>query len=241
MPYIKKLDIFDLAKKAIEEEGFWGETELALDKTPAAAAATRVLPSSPEAELSALKKTMQDCHRCPLGNSRIKLVFGAGSPQAELMFVGEGPGYDEDRQGEPFVGRAGQLLNKIIEAMGLKRPDVYIANVVKCHPVSDPADVEQRGNDRPPSPQEVAACLPCLEKQIDIIKPKVICALGNSAVHHLLKLEEGITKLRGRFFEYRGIKLMPTYHPAALLRNPTLKKDTWADIKQIMAFLADNK
>jgi DNA polymerase len=235
MPYIRKQDIFDLAKSAIAEEGLWGESEIALNLKPQV---SKKPAGDHKKALAELEKNMLECHKCQLGNSRIKLVFGVGNPDARLMFIGEGPGYDEDRQGEPFVGRAGQLLNKIIEAMGLKREDVYIANVVKCHPVSDPTDVEQRGNDRPPSPEEVAACLPYLEKQIDIIKPDVICALGNSAVHHLLKMEEGITKLRGRFFDYRGIKLMPTYHPAALLRNPTLKKDTWADIKQIMAFLA---
>jgi DNA polymerase len=233
MPYIKKRDIFDLAKSAIAEEGIWGETEIALDTPP-----VKNLGGEHKKALDALEKNMLDCHKCPLGNSRIKLVYGVGNPDARLMFVGEGPGYDEDRQGEPFVGKAGQLLNKIIEAMGLKRENVYIANVVKCHPVIDAADIEKRGNDRPPSPEEVAACLPYLEKQIDIIKPAVICALGNSAVHHLLKMEEGITKLRGRFFDYRGIKLMPTYHPAALLRNPLLKKDTWSDVKQIMAYLA---
>ncbi len=235
MPYIKKQDIFDLAKRAIAEEGLWGEVEMCLEATSGSKAF-----SSKKEALSALEEAMLECHKCPLGTSRIKLVFGTGNPNAKLMFVGEGPGYDEDRQGEPFVGRAGQLLNKIIEAMGLKREDVYIANVVKCHPVTDPTNVEQRGNDRPPSPEEVAACLPYLEKQIDIIKPAVICALGNSAVHHLLKIDEGITKLRGTFLEYRGIKLMPTYHPAALLRNPNLKKDTWSDIKQVMAFLSQN-
>jgi DNA polymerase len=164
-------------------------------------------------------------------------VFGTGNPKAELLFIGEGPGFDEDHKGEPFVGRAGQLLTKIIESIGLKREEVYIANIVKCHPVIDPTDPEKRGNDRPPTPEEISSCLHFLEEQIELIKPKVICVLGNSAARTLLATEEGISKLRGVFREYRGFKLMPTYHPAALLRNPSLKKDVWEDMKLIRAAL----
>ena len=155
------------------------------------------------------------------------MVFGVGNPNAELMFVGEGPGGDEDLQGEPFVGRAGQLLNKIIEAIDLKREDVYIANVVKCRPP---------GN-RNPEPDEVAACQPFLFRQIDAIKPKVIVALGKFAAQCLLQTTDPITRLRGRVFTYRGATLIPTFHPAYLLRNPASKREVWEDMKQVRAIL----
>jgi DNA polymerase len=202
-----------------------------------ASAPVRVPAAAGGGDLEAYRKKIEGCTKCPLGKSRINFVFGVGNPGARLMFVGEGPGYDEDRKGEPFVGRAGQLLTKIIEAMGMRREDVYIANIVKCHPMIDPANPDKRGNDRPPTPEESAACIPYLERQIEIIHPAFICALGNSAARTLLKSDEGISKIRGRVFEYQGIPLMPTYHPAALLRNPALKKDTWNDMKQIMAAL----
>jgi DNA polymerase len=140
------------------------------------------------------------------------------------MFVGEGPGADEDRTGRPFVGRAGALLTKIIQAMGLERGDVYIANIVKCRPP---------GN-RDPEPDEISECLPYLEKQIDIIRPRVICSLGRVATQTLIRERTGISLLRGRFFEYRGIKLMPTFHPAACLRQPSSKRLVWEDIKKVM-------
>jgi len=152
---------------------------------------------------------------------------GVGNPHAQLMFVGEGPGGDEDRQGEPFVGRAGKLLTRIIEAMGLKRSDVYIANIVKCRPP---------GN-RNPEPVEIATCLPFLKKQIDIINPKVIVCLGKVAAHTLLQTEIPITKLRGELYDYGDSQLMPTYHPAYLLRNPAMKKPVWEDLKKVMALL----
>ena len=154
---------------------------------------------------------------------RTHLVFGVGNPQAKLMFVGEGPGRDEDLQGEPFVGRAGQLLTDIItKGMGLKREDVYIANVVKCRPPEN----------RNPEPDEVAACEPFLKKQIDLIRPKIIVGLGKFAVQTLLQSKVPITKVRGNWHSYHGIKLMPTFHPAYLLRNPADKKLVWEDIKE---------
>ncbi|MGA2091314.1 MAG: uracil-DNA glycosylase, partial [Endomicrobiales bacterium] len=164
--------------------------------------------------LEAFRKEICDCTRCPLGKTRINFVFGVGNPRARLMFVGEGPGFDEDHKGEPFIGRAGQLLNKIIEAMGMLRSDVYIANIVKCHPMKDPSDNELRANDRPPTAEEMACCLPYLERQIDIIKPAVICTLGTTASHGLLNVDTVIGTLRGQIFDYKNCKLMPTYHPA---------------------------
>ncbi len=192
-------------------------------------------------ELNNLYEKIRNCRKCPLGKTRLNFVFGVGNPSSPLMFVGEGPGYDEDRQGEPFVGRAGQLLNKIIEAMKLKREDVYITNITKCHPMIDPTNPEKRGNDRPPTKEEMEKCMSYLEKQIEIIGPKVICALGNTATQGLLDTEETIGNLRGRVIELKikslNIKMVPTYHPAALLRNPALKKYTWEDIKLVMKLL----
>lgn len=169
-----------------------------------------------------------DCRRCKLHTlGRSQIVFGVGNPHADLMFVGEAPGEDEDRQGEPFVGRAGQLLTKIIEAIGLTRADVYIANVIKCRPP---------GN-RNPEPDEVACCEPFLFRQIDAIKPKVIVPLGKFAAQSLLKTTEPITRLRGRAYQYRGAQLIPTFHPAFLLRNPSAKRDVWDDMKKVRAIL----
>jgi DNA polymerase len=170
-----------------------------------------------------------DCRRCKLHTlGRTQVVFGVGNPNAELMFVGEAPGADEDIQGEPFVGRAGQLLTKIIEAMGMRRSDVYIANVIKCRPP---------GN-RNPEPDEVERCEPFLFQQIDLIKPKVIVALGKFAAQSLLKTTDPITRIRGREYKYRSAVLMPTYHPAYLLRNPSSKREVWEDMKRVKAILA---
>lgn len=186
------------------------------------------LPAGEKAQaLQALRDEMGDCKRCKLHKGRTNLVFGVGNPDADLMFVGEGPGRDEDMQGEPFVGRAGQLLTKIIEAMGLGREDVYIANIVKSRPP----------NNRNPEPDEVAACKPFLVRQADIIKPKVIVCLGSVAAQTLLDTEEKITRLRGRFTEWQGMPVMPTYHPAFLLRNPNMKKPVWEDMQQVMKLL----
>ena len=169
-----------------------------------------------------------DCARCKLHTlGRRQIVFGVGNPSARLMFVGEAPGEEEDKQGEPFVGRAGQLLTKIIESIGLTREQVYIANVIKCRP---PAN-------RNPDPDEVASCEPFLFRQIDIIQPKVIVPLGKFATQCLLKTTEPITKLRGQVFDYRGASLIPTFHPAYLLRNPPAKREVWEDMKRVRSIL----
>jgi len=184
--------------------------------------------------LDKLSRAVAGCRKCQLSKTRKNTVYGEGNPRAKLMFIGEGPGFNEDRLGRPFVGMAGQLLDKIIESMKLKRKDVYITNIVKCHPMIDPAQPDKRGNDRKPTPDEIAVCIPYLEKQIELIKPKVICALGSVAGTTLLKLDIPIGKLRGKFYLYKNIKLMPTYHPAALLRNPDLKKLVWEDVKMMV-------
>lgn len=178
--------------------------------------------------LDDLRAEIGDCQRCKLAGGRTNLVFGVGNPNAELMFVGEGPGHDEDRQGEPFVGRAGQLLTEIItKGMKLQRADVYIANVVKCRPP----------NNRNPESDEIASCMPFLHRQIEIIGPKVIVALGTFAAQTLLGVKTPITRMRGAWHEHRGIKVMPTLHPAYLLRNPSDKRLVWSDIKQVMVEL----
>ncbi|MSP40514.1 MAG: uracil-DNA glycosylase [Deltaproteobacteria bacterium] len=175
--------------------------------------------------LEELRAAIGDCRLCKLCAGRTNLVFGVGNPNAKLMFVGEGPGRDEDLKGEPFVGRAGQLLTDIItKGMGLKREDVYICNVVKCRPPEN----------RNPEPDEVAACEPFLKKQIDLVRPAVIVGLGKFAVQTLLQSTVTISKLRGNWHSYHGIKLMPTFHPAYLLRNPADKKLVWEDIKQVI-------
>jgi DNA polymerase len=172
-----------------------------------------------------------DCQRCKLHTlGRKQVVFGVGNANADLMFVGEAPGGDEDEQGEPFVGRAGQLLTKIIEAIGLKRDDVYIANIIKCRPP---------GN-RNPEPDEVEQCEPFLFRQVEAVKPKVIVALGKFASQSLLRTTEPITRLRGRSFNYRGATLIPTFHPAYLLRNPGSKREVWEDMKKVRALLQES-
>jgi DNA polymerase len=180
--------------------------------------------------LEELRAAIGDCQRCKLCSGRTHLVFGVGNPRAKLMFVGEGPGRDEDLQGEPFVGRAGQLLTDIItKGMGLKREDVYICNVVKCRPPEN----------RSPEPDEVNACEPFLKKQIDIVRPDIIVGLGKFAVQTLLQSKVPISKLRGNWSSYHGIKLMPTFHPAYLLRNPADKKLVWEDIKKVIKEMRD--
>jgi len=178
--------------------------------------------------LSAVRADIGDCTRCKLHKlGRRQIVFGVGHPNADLMFVGEAPGRDEDIQGEPFVGRAGQLLTKIIEAIGLQRGDVYIANVIKCRPPEN----------RNPEQDEVETCEPFLFRQIDTIKPKVIVALGTFAARALLRTLDPISRLRGRVYDYRGAKLIPTFHPAYLLRNPSSKRDVWEDMKVVRSLL----
>lgn len=180
--------------------------------------------SSPAKRLQAIREDIGECTRCKLCQGRTHIVFGVGNPNATLMFVGEGPGRDEDLQGEPFVGRAGQLLTKMIEAMGLKRADVYIANIVKCRPPDN----------RYPEPEEVETCLPFLLQQIEAIRPKIIITLGNLATQTLLRTKAGIMSLHGNFQEWNGIQVMPTYHPAFLLRNPNMKKPCWEDLKKVI-------
>lgn len=182
----------------------------------------------PVETLEAIRADLGDCQRCGLAGSRKTIVFGQGNPRARLMFVGEGPGADEDEQGLAFVGKAGQLLTKIIEAIGLRRDDVFIANVIKCRPP---------GN-RNPEPDEIVSCQPFLERQIASIRPEVLVGLGKFGAHWLLKTAEPITRLRGRIGDYQGIKVMPTYHPAYLLRNPGAKKDVWEDMKVVRGLLA---
>ena len=222
----------------------------AASQTPIPATFTDTPSLSNAERLARLREHIGDCKRCPLGASRIQLAFGVGNPDAKVLFIGEGPGYAEDRKGEPFVGPAGQLLDKILAATGLSRHPVdppwkwvYIANMVKCHPMIDPSDNTKRGNDRPPTVEEMAVCSPFLMDQIRIIRPLFIVALGNTAGKALLKTEEGISKFRGKWVDFTveglsaPIRFLPTYHPAALLRNPGLKKDVWEDMKNLKAAL----
>jgi uracil-DNA glycosylase len=167
------------------------------------------------------------CVKCKLSKTRTQVVYGVGNPNADLMFIGEAPGRDEDLQGEPFVGRAGQLLTDIIKAMKLTRDDVYIANVIKCRPPEN----------RNPEPDEMDACRPYIRRQVEIIKPRVIVTLGRFALQSLTEKAYGITSVRGQWLEYNGVKVMPTYHPAYLLRNPAAKKDVWSDMKSVIAEL----
>ena len=228
----------ELGVEGFRREPEW-RTRLRPDETPVG----RGLPAPPEEAPVAIFANAADalavvrvdlgpdCQRCKLHTlGRRQVVFGVGNPDADLMFVGEAPGADEDLQGEPFVGKAGQLLTKIIEAMGLTREQVYIANVIKCRPP---------GN-RNPEPDEVEQCEPFLFRQIDIIKPRVIVALGKFAAQCLLKTDAPITRIRGREFTYRDAVLIPTYHPAYLLRNPSAKRDVWEDMKKVRAILSQS-
>ena len=187
-----------------------------------------VAPAPAVDTLDGIQSDLGECTRCALHVGRTTLVFGAGNPDANLVFVGEAPGRDEDLQGVPFVGRAGQLLTKIIASIGLTRDEVYIANVVKCRPP---------GN-RNPEPGEVQTCEPYLFRQIDVIRPKVIVALGAFAIHTLLGTDQAISRLRGQVYDYRGATLVPTFHPAFLLRSPDRKRDVWEDMKKVRALLS---
>ncbi|MDR2191706.1 MAG: uracil-DNA glycosylase [Endomicrobium sp.] len=201
-----------------------------------------------------LKNTVLNCKDCALGQTRLNAVFGEGSPSAEIMFVGEGPGFEEDHKGRPFIGKAGQFLTNLIELAGYSRETVYIANIVKCHPMKDPLDPEKRSNDRPPSDEEVAQCSKYLTKQIEIINPKVIVTLGKPSAKYFLKTDAPMGALRGKFHDYNGIKLMPTYHPSYLIRNgcifgkkdqspevTKLKKEIWTDFKKVIDYLKTGK
>jgi len=177
--------------------------------------------------LELVRENLGECTRCRLHKQRNKIVFGVGNSRAELVFVGEGPGHDEDVQGLPFVGRAGKLLTQMIEAMGLQREDVYICNVVKCRPPEN----------RKPEDDEVATCSPYLYRQLDVIAPKAIVCLGGVAAQTLLKTKDPISRFRGNWFDFRNTKLLATYHPAYLLRNPNAKGEVWKDLQKVMAFL----
>ena len=190
--------------------------------TPVPAAADAAIGKASMAELDALIK---NCRKCQLCQSRTNTVFGEGNPDAQLMFIGEGPGFDEDRLGRPFVGKAGQLLDKMIRAMQFTREEVYIANIVKCRPPDN----------RVPTPDEAAFCLHYLERQIELIRPSVIVLLGATAVKYLLGTGSGISKMRGRWLSYHNIPVMPTFHPAFLLRQESAKRDAWNDLQQVMA------
>ena len=202
-----------------EEQNLFGELKPPVPAGPG-------YPSEPWAScatLADLDKTICTCQKCGLGSTRTSFVFGVGNPQADLVLVGEAPGAEEDLQGEPFVGRAGQLLNKILEAINFKREEVYICNILKCRPP----------NNRDPLPEEVSQCEPYLWKQLEIIKPKIILCLGRIAAQVLLKTNDSLTAMRGTIHDYRGIKLMVTYHPAALLRNPHWKRPAWEDVQKL--------
>jgi len=211
------------------------------DPAPPAPRETLFGEIAPQDELSLGRpgETLEDiredvglCMRCPLCcEGRTKIVHSEGNPKARLMFVGEAPGADEDAQGRPFVGRAGQLLNKIVEAIGMKREDVFIGNVNRCRPQ----------NNRTPTTAEAAVCKPFLLREIAIVRPDVIVVLGNTAMHNLLDTKVGITKVRGTFQDYKGIKVMPTFHPAYLLRDPSKKRETWEDMKKVRDYLSKSK
>jgi DNA polymerase len=201
--------------------------DLGFDEVPVASAVITPTTASGRETLEQIRAELGDCQRCRLGATRQKLVFGVGNPQARLVLVGEAPGREEDERGEPFVGEAGRLLDRMLLAMGLSRADVYICNVLKCRPP----------NNRDPEADEVACCEPFLVRQLAAIRPQAIVALGRFAIHTLLQTKVPIGRLRGTWQQYQGIPLMPTYHPAYLLRNPIGKREVWADMKQVMQLL----
>lgn len=239
--YYREMGIYDFYRRPVQEGAedmlhpAVGETAVE-EKTIAKSrsSAPSNLSSAPlpviqdkSAALKMIRVDIGDCTRCRLHKGRTNLVFGVGNVNAELMFIGEGPGADEDAQGEPFVGRAGQLLNNMISAMGLKREDVYIANVVKCRPPSN----------RTPEKDECDTCSPFLMRQIEVIQPKVIVALGAVAAKNLLAVNDSMANLRGSWYDFKGSKLAVTYHPAYLLRDPRQKKETWKDLQMVMKYL----
>jgi DNA polymerase len=224
--YYKEMGIHDFYWRPVEE-GAELVLQPVVDDPPANAAPPPTVIGDKPSALKLIRADIGDCTRCRLHKGRTNLVFGVGNVNADLMFVGEGPGADEDAQGEPFVGRAGQLLNNMITAMGLKRSDVYIANVVKCRPPSN----------RTPEKDECDTCSPFLMRQIDVIKPKVIVALGAVAAKNLLAVSDSMANLRGRWYDFRNSKLLVTYHPAYLLRDPRQKKEAWKDLQMAMKYL----
>jgi uracil-DNA glycosylase family 4 len=220
----------ELGVTGVSRDPAWRRAQGVGSRLQIVPAGTQHLQTTPDpaSALRLIRTDLGDCTRCKLHRlGRQQIVFGVGNPEADLMFVGEAPGRDEDEQGIPFVGRAGQLLTKIIEAIGLKRDDVYIANVIKCRPPEN----------RNPEPDEVETCEPFLFQQIDTIKPKVIVALGTFAARALLRTLDPISRLRGRVYDYRGAKLIPTFHPAYLLRNPSSKREVWEDMKRVRELL----
>jgi len=219
--------LLDALRARLEEEKWFGESHLPRGAAAPATKTSGSIVMEKAARLADLEKVVQLCARCPLKKTRTNLVFGEGNPAAEIMFVGEAPGHDEDLQGRPFVGKAGQLLTRIIQAMGMQREDVYIANILKCRPPEN----------RTPHLTEITSCARYIFQQINIIKPKVIVGLGNIAVKALLNTDQSISSLRGKLHDFDGMKLMPTYHPAYLLRNPYSKSDVWDDIKKVLAYL----
>jgi len=214
---------FECSPESLEIVKNWG-------KRPAVRPASRKKASSPETPES-IRRNIGDCHRCKLSQSRMNIVFGTGNPGARLMFVGEAPGYEEDQSGEPFMGEAGELLTRIIQAMKLTREEVYLCNIIKCRPP---------GN-REPKYTEIARCLPFLERQIRAVAPEFVCALGDFAARALLKTNRPFSAIRGRFHDYMGIKVMPTFHPALLLQEPGKKRETWHDMQQLMKALGIEK
>ena len=229
--YYRDLGIYDFYRRESEVARAPSPAEGVAHAADVAHAPSRVQdrPHDPAAALRIIREELgEDCTRCKLHKQgRKQIVFGVGNPLAELMFIGEGPGADEDQQGEPFVGRAGQLLNKMIEAMGLKRSDVYIANVVKCRPP---------GN-RTPERDECETCMPFLMRQLEAINPKGIVALGAVAAKNLLQMNASMGEMRSRSYDFRGAKLFVTYHPAYLLRDPRQKSEAWKDLQQVMKYL----
>ena len=226
----------DLKRYFMQQEDLFGNVVYTDGKAPRAARGKGKLSAGQEASeklkgidepwvgkssLDELNEVICTCVKCPLGYTRNRFVFGVGNPHADVVLIGEAPGAEEDAQGEPFVGRAGQLLNKILEAVGMRREEVYICNIIKCRPP---------GN-RDPSPSEMETCIPYLWKQLDLIRPKVILCLGRVSAQMLLRTNDGLNKLRGKVFEYQGSKVLVTYHPAALLRNPGWKRPTWEDMQ----------
>ena len=207
----------------------WSALESAVDRTRAAESKVAEKKEDSSVSLEELAGILEGCNKCKLSETRTNLVFGDGNPNARLVFVGEAPGADEDAQGLPFVGRAGQLLTKIIEAINLKRSEVYICNILKCRPP----------NNRTPTSLEIECCLPYLMKQLEAINPKIVCALGNSAAQTLLNSKAPMNRLRGRFHAFGNTIMMPTYHPAACLRNPAYKKPVWEDMQMIQRELKD--
>ena len=241
--YYREMGIYDFYRRPVAEATSIGEAapasaERAGEGEPAVVAGSDAsffdsptpVVQDKAAALKAIREDIGDCTRCRLHKGRKNIVFGVGNVNADIMFVGEGPGADEDEQGEPFVGRAGQLLNNMISAMGIRREDVYIANIVKCRPP---------GN-RTPERDECDTCSPFLLRQIDVIRPKVIVALGAVAAKNLLAVNDSMANLRRRWYDFKGSRLLVTYHPAFLLRDPRQKKEAWKDLQMVMKYLGLN-